>query len=231
MGFPVEQMDIDLEQEKLGELLVDRGVLSHDELDHALDFQENVGGKLGDVLVQLGLVTDEEVIEAVAEQQNLEIVDLTELVLPQELIDEIPQDIIEKHEVIPIGLRGHKLRLAIHDPFDLDSIEKVGLATDYHIEPVLAPRDSILQVIDELFYEGEHYHSETETETEEGGKNASAEEVNRADDTIEDDEGDDDDDHELSKYDSSRLIHAVAQVLTDNQIVTKEELVEELEDG
>ena len=218
-------MDIDLEQEKLGELLLERGVISRDELDQALDFQENVGGKLGEVLVQLDLVTDEEVIEAIAEQQSLEIVDLEELVLPQDLIGEIPQDIIEKHEVIPVGLKGHKLRLAIHDPFDLDSIEKVGLATDYHIEPVLAPRDSILQAINDLFYEGDRDVAETETEVEEAEEKSFEEEPRPTEQPGEEP------DHDFSEYDSTRLIHALAEVLTENEVITEEELVEELEEG
>ncbi len=218
-------MDIDLEQEKLGELLVDRGVLTPDELDQALDFQENVGGKLGDVLVQLDLVTDEEVIEAVAEQQNLEIVDLSELILPEDLIGEIPQDIIEKHEVIPIGVRGNKLRLAIHDPFDIDSIEKVGLATDYHIETVLASRESILQAIDDLFYGGEQEEAENETQTGQTEDHTSVQETETEDETSESEELD------LSEYESSDLIQALVHVLTDHDLITKEELFEELEGG
>jgi len=144
-------MKLNLESEKLGEMLLDHGAIDQEELDHALEFQENVGGKLGEILIKLGYTTEMTIIEVIADQQNMNTVDLSELVLPENLIKEIPHDVIVEHEVIPVRLKGETLQLAIHDPFDYESLEEVGLATNYSVEPVLAPRAAILQAINDVY--------------------------------------------------------------------------------
>ncbi len=148
-------MDVNLNKEKLGEMLVEGGLISEDQLKMALEFQQKVGGRLGEILVKFDYVSEDALIDLVAKQQNLDTVDLDEMVLPEELIQEIPKELIEKHEVIPVEIDGDTLKLAIHDPFAINSLEEIQLATDYRIDVALATRDSIKKTINKLFYHEE----------------------------------------------------------------------------
>lgn len=142
------------ETNKIGQILLDEDRIINDQLQMALEFQKKIGGKLGNILVKLGFITEEELMQALASQQNMEFIDLKNLVLPEELIKTVPRQMIEKHEAIPVRLQEEEniLTLATHDQKDIEAIEEIQLATDYKIETILAPRATILKVINHFFY-------------------------------------------------------------------------------
>ncbi|MBI2900776.1 MAG: hypothetical protein HYY17_11380 [Planctomycetes bacterium] len=141
------------ERARLGAMLVREKLLTNEQLKMAIDFQKEVGGKLGAIIVKLGFIEDHTLVNFIARQQGLQVVDLAELVLPENLVHKIPRKLIEKHNVIPIEYRHHMLTIATSDPFDYEAIEELQLAlTDTKIEMKLASRSAILKCIKELFY-------------------------------------------------------------------------------
>ncbi len=195
-------MEINLEQEKLGEMLIEHEVIDQEELDRALEFQENVGGKLGEILIKLGHTTEETILGVIAQQQNMDTVDLSEQDIREDLIEEIPREVIESHEVIPVGLDGETLQLAIHDPYDFESLEEVGLATNYSIEPLLASKTEILKSIDRLYYRQDEFEEE-EKETVEKGSSL-----------------------DLSTLNTPALLQGLIDVLVEEEVISEEQLKE-----
>lgn len=137
---------------RLGEMLVEANLITAEQLKMALDFQKSVGGKLGAVIVKLGFIEDTILSNFLAKQLNLPLVNLEELILPENLVKRIPQKLIEKHHVLPIHYRDDVLTVATSDPYDLEAFEELQLAVDYTLEMQLAPRSQILNAIKELFY-------------------------------------------------------------------------------
>lgn len=119
----------------------------------AMDFQKEVGGKLGAIIIKLGFLEDSTLTNFLAKQQGLPKVDLSELVLPENLVRRVPQKLIERHHILPIHFADNVLTLATSDPFDYEAIEEVQLSMpDMRIEMKLAPRSQILRSISELFH-------------------------------------------------------------------------------
>ncbi len=143
------------ERERLGKLLVDQKLLTEEQLKMAIDFQSAVGGKLGAIIVKLGFIEDSTLTSFIARQMNLPVVNLDELVLPENLVKRIPRKLIEKHHVLPIHYKEGILTVATSDPFDYEATEELQLAQDARIEVNLASRSQILKCISQLFYSSE----------------------------------------------------------------------------
>lgn len=140
------------ERVRLGTMLVKAGLLNPEQLKIAVKFQKEVGGKLGAIIVKLGFLEDHTLTDFIAKQQGLQVVNLSEIVLPENLVRRIPKKLIEKHHVVPIESRGHSLTIATSDPFDYEAIEELQLTlADVKIEMKLAPRSQILRVISDFF--------------------------------------------------------------------------------
>lgn len=144
---------MEVERTKLDELLVEKKVITTDQLKMAHEFQRSVGGKLTAVLVKLGFVTDENLAKFIGEQQGLEVIDLDSMWLPDNLVKKIPRDLIEKHHVFPIAFKDDILTLATSEPMDFEATEEIQLVTNYRIEMALATRSAIQRSINRSFYE------------------------------------------------------------------------------
>src|SRR5207245_636794 len=113
--------------------------------------QKSVGGKLGAIIVKLGFIEDQTLINFIARQQGIPVVNLEELVIPENLVKRVPRKLIEKHHIVPIRFHDGVLTIATSDPYDYEAIEEIQLAVDYRVEMNLAGRSQILKSIHEIF--------------------------------------------------------------------------------
>ena len=132
-------------------MLVESNLLTQEQLKMAIDFQKSVGGKLGAIIVKLGFIEDQTLTNFIARQQGIAVVNLDELVIPENLVKRVPRKLIEKHHIVPIRFHDGVLTIATSDPFDYEATEELQLAVDYRIEIHLAPRSQILKAIHEIF--------------------------------------------------------------------------------
>jgi type II secretory ATPase GspE/PulE/Tfp pilus assembly ATPase PilB-like protein len=139
------------EKLRLGNMLVESSLLTEEQLRMAMDFQKTVGGKLGAIIVKLGFIEDQTLTNFIARQQGIPVVNLDEIVLPENLVRKIPRKLIEKHHILPIRFHDGVLTVVTSDPFDYEAIEEVQLAADHRIEMQLAPRTQILRSMHEIF--------------------------------------------------------------------------------
>jgi type IV pilus assembly protein PilB len=128
---------------RLGELLVREKLISIQELQKAREHQKASGDNLGKSLTKLGYVSDAEVTEFIANQYNVPAVDLEEYELDAEIVELIPQDVAQRHKIIPISRAGTSLVLAMVDPTNLNAIDDVKFLTGYNVEPVVASESAI----------------------------------------------------------------------------------------
>jgi hypothetical protein len=137
---------------KLGELLIQNGFLTPDQLEKALDAQQLYGGKLGTNLVELGLVSETVLAGFLAEQLHMEAAGPEEFeTIPDEILKLVPRDVLKEHRMIPLKL-GQKLRVAISDPHDLSAIDQLGFQIGKPIQTVIAPEIWIVAALER------HYH-------------------------------------------------------------------------
>lgn len=135
-------------RKKLGEILVAQGVLDAAKVDEGLKKAQAEGVRIGEALVELGLASDHQVLKALAVQHGIKYVDLTNEKIAK-LVDKeaIDKSVMKKHLVLGMGKSGGKMRVAIHDPNDLQVLDNLRFVLNCEIEPLLATKAQLKEII------------------------------------------------------------------------------------
>lgn len=129
---------------KLGEILVETGVLSQKTVDRMLVTAKQQGKRFGVALEHMGLVTGEELADALAQQHNLKTIhNLTTYSYPQELLHLIPQDVAMQNLIFPLKRENDRLALAMADPTEMKVVKNLAANLDLKILPFVATRNDI----------------------------------------------------------------------------------------
>src|SRR5689334_15108457 len=139
------------QQKKLGELLTEWGAVSAKDVTKALEHAKKQNLRLGEALIDLKLASDTAVYKALATQHNMEFIDLDKNSIPPNAVSLIPDDLMRKYLILPLGTENGRLRVAVHDPLDLEMLDILRFRLHKEIRTVLAPRSRIKGILDELF--------------------------------------------------------------------------------
>ena len=135
---------------RLGEILVDWGVIIPKEVEKGLKHAQDKRIRLGEALIELNLCTEANIYKALAAQQGMEYVDLDKQSIPPNALAMIPDDLMRKHLILPLGNENGKMRVALHDPLDMELQDVLRFRLGKDIRPVIAPKNRIKSVIDEM---------------------------------------------------------------------------------
>lgn len=142
------------QSQRLGEILVELGLINTYQLEAALDVQNKTRRKLGAILVELGFINSSQLTEAIERQLGVPRVELDKMYIPPEIPLLISEKMARRHNIIPIKKEDDMLTVAMEDPMNIFAIDDVRLATGLHVEPVGAAPSEILRSIG-IFYEKE----------------------------------------------------------------------------
>jgi len=138
---------------RIGELLVEKNYITVEQRDRALEEQKKTGLRLGKMLMQLGYMTEERLIEILSAQLEVPVVALGEVVIPQEVLSLLPEEFCRSYKVIPLGVKGKILTLAMHDPSNQRTLDHIRFKVQMEIKPVMANEKEMLETINR-FYTG-----------------------------------------------------------------------------
>lgn len=147
-------MDFGRKKVRLGELLVNSRMITTEQLMDALGEHRKEGKKLGEYLIEKGIVTEDNMVLALSQQLGLDTVDLSNVTVEKSILDLVSVDILKKNIVFPYGFREDNLnvlRVAMADPLDYNAQDDINLITNYQVEPVVASSRSILMAIDKFY--------------------------------------------------------------------------------
>ena len=125
------------------EVLLRRGVISPEQLAEAQQMAAEHNKDVGQCLVNLEYATSEDVVRALAEYHSMRYVDLTAVSIPEHIIELVPEAVARENSVIPLSEEDNVLTVAVADPFDLETIEKLRFILNRRIETSLAPQEAI----------------------------------------------------------------------------------------
>ncbi len=131
----------------IAETLLMQGLVTQQQLDMAA-LQMN-GRRIDQRLIELGVVTEEDTLVAFAELLGTRYVTLKDLKIDPELVGKFPHRDIYRHSILPLERRNGTAIIATSDPFDLEALEELSSLSGMRLEPVLARREDIIQVIKE----------------------------------------------------------------------------------
>jgi type IV pilus assembly protein PilB len=132
---------------KLGEILVREKLISPQDLKDALEYQRQHGGRLGFTLVKLGLISDEMITAVLSRHYGIPSVNLDLFKIEPSVLSLIPQEVTQKHAVLPLSRVGATLTLAMVDPTNVFAMDDVKFMTGLNVEPVLVAESSVQQAI------------------------------------------------------------------------------------
>jgi type IV pilus assembly protein PilB len=138
-------------QKRLGEILVEWGIITTKDVAKALEHAKTKNQRLGEALMDLKLCSETHVYKALATQHNMEYFDLDKNSVPPNAVNLIPDELMKKHLILPLGMENGKLRVAIHDPLDLEMLDILRFRLNKELRPVLAAKGRIKNILDELF--------------------------------------------------------------------------------
>jgi type IV pilus assembly protein PilB len=134
-------------RKRLGDLLVESGLISEEQLQSALQDQKRLNMRLGDVLITQNYITEQQLIEVLEFQLGIPHIQLYRQKIETKVINLIPQKLAVQHCVLPVRVEGNKLVLAMADPMDYFAIDELRMTTGLRIDPAIASKDELLRAI------------------------------------------------------------------------------------
>jgi type IV pilus assembly protein PilB len=147
---------------RLGELLVEAGLINATQLQEALRYQRMMGGRTGGAMVALGYITEEVLMDFLAHKTGVPRVDVAHLDVDPEVLKRIPRRLADQLTILPIAFKEPKsLVLAMADPLDLNAVDSARFASGMGIEPVVASHTSLKAAIADQYRKLERLPSPT----------------------------------------------------------------------
>lgn len=135
-------------RKKLGEILVEAGVLTEQALKSALARQQETGRYLGQVLEEYGIVSEENIARALARQFNMQVVrKIATHTFPESLLNLLDSDLALKKLIFPLKLQDKKLYLAMADPLDMALIDDLSFKLGLTLVPCVTTRSEIVAAV------------------------------------------------------------------------------------
>ena len=122
-------------QRRLGQILVDLGYLTEDQLwDVCEEQKQSPGEVIGQVAIRMGLVTDAQVTEALAEQWGMPVINLPETNIPPKVLELVPETMADIYKIMPISLKNDKLTVAMADPQNVAALDDLRNFLGYDVQ-------------------------------------------------------------------------------------------------
>lgn len=151
-------MDFNRKKLRLGDVLVNSGVITEEELKKGLERQKNSGRKLGETLVDEGFATEENIAKALSSQLHYDMIDLQNVSIEEDVLSLVPASVLKKYKAIPFEYSPDNmnvLRVAMSDPMDMTAMDDINIITNLQVEPVVATMRSVMLALDRYYGQAE----------------------------------------------------------------------------
>jgi type IV pilus assembly protein PilB len=138
-------------KKRLGDYLVEAGVITEQQLQQALMEQKQSRLKLGDQLIASGLITEQQLIDTLQFQLDIPYVQLSREPIDQQAVHLVPDKLAKKYNVLPLRIENNKLVVAMEDPLDFYAIDDLRMSTGFAVEPVITRRDELRRMINRYY--------------------------------------------------------------------------------
>ena len=142
-----------MKRKKFSDYIVEKGLLSQDDLDKASGVHIKKGGSLAELLVEQGYIKETELVDLLSGYLSIPPVRILNLNIPKEVLSLIPETLARSQKVLPIGRIGNTLTLAMSDLLNVLAIDDVKKITKCEVNPIIAPLSEMQEAIS-TYYSG-----------------------------------------------------------------------------
>ena len=146
------------QKKRIGDMLLEAGIITQEQLEDALEKNKTAHKKIGEMLVDLGYATEEAIGEGLATQLNIPFISLHGMKIEDDIIKLADGKLLRKHLMIPFEYKEGNvniIRVAMADPMDMRGIDDFSIITNLQVEPVIATTQDILVTLDKYYGDSE----------------------------------------------------------------------------
>jgi type IV pilus assembly protein PilB len=144
---------------RMGEILVKSGLVTPEQLEKAAQAAESNATSLGAQLVQHGVLAEQDLVETLSQHFGVAIIELDDFTFDPELIKLVPQNLIQKHTIVPLIKKDSSLTIAISDPSNLTAVNDIKFITGLDVQIKVAGESSIKRSHEKLFESNANYEN------------------------------------------------------------------------
>jgi len=136
---------------RIGDVLVENGLLTENHIRQALDEQRKIGKRLGEILIELQMISEKQMAQSLAAQLGLSYIEPTAASINRAVLVLIPESFAKRHLAVPLEIQNKKLTVAMVDPLNYESINDLQFHAGMAIHPVIATRRAVLETIEQSY--------------------------------------------------------------------------------
>jgi len=140
-----------INNKQLGELLLDQGIISQEQLNQALSSQRDKGGLIGEILVELGFVKEGDIAQSLTAQYGFPYLSLSNYDVSPEITGIIPSRLARQYLLVPIDKIGSNLTLAMSNPLNVQAIDDVELLSGCSVQTFVSTSSDIKKAIEKYY--------------------------------------------------------------------------------
>ena len=148
-----------LKKVRIGDLLLEHGVITREQLEEALAEQHRTGRKLGRLLIERGIVDEDTLLGLLARQLDLPYIDLSRFEVDEEAARLLPETLARRHRALVLRREGDALLLGMSDPTDIFAFDAVARALHRPLRLAVVREDALLDAIDRIYRHGDQLRS------------------------------------------------------------------------
>ncbi|MEK6528583.1 MAG: hypothetical protein AAB089_00065 [Nitrospirota bacterium] len=204
-------------KKKIGEILMEAGLIDKFQLSSALGQQRQWGGRLASILMDMGFVDEKSVASELEKRLRLKCISLKNRRIPPEALKIVKYETAKKYCIMPIEFDNKTLTLAMMDPTDLSIVDEISFILGVKVKSVLAMESSITKAI------AKHY-----TETASEGKKFRFDPISLPKDMEIIRQDKQEYEYDISHYSPETLIRSLIEALVEKKIITQEDIVKKI---
>lgn len=142
-------------KKKIGEMLIEAGLIDEYQLKAALNRQERWGKKLGETLIEMGFITEDGLLKTLSKSLNIPSIQIDKFEISKEVIGMLPRDLCAKHSLVPLAVKiiNNKKRfvIAMSDPTNYAALDEVQFLTNMHVIPMVTSIGCVSRALDKYY--------------------------------------------------------------------------------
>jgi type IV pilus assembly protein PilB len=139
------------QKKKIGEILVESGLITGEQLSNALIMQKGKNKRIGKILIEMGFVNEIQVAETLSKQLSLDLVDCSNYRPSRKLLSAIPKETAEQKVVFPLEIQNNKLFVAMANPLDWQAADDISFNSGFRVKIAVSSESSILSAIEKSY--------------------------------------------------------------------------------
>ncbi len=140
-----------LKKVRLGDLLIENGLITEAQLKVALNESKKNGKKLGETLVDLDYIDEQTIIDILSKQLGIDKITIDDIHFEKSLKDVLPEKLARKFKVVPVDFKDNEIIVATNDPTNIFMLDEIGRITKKEIIPAIITKDDLFSALEKIY--------------------------------------------------------------------------------